>query len=104
MRRRKAVQAKTAWTTEKRGEVLAVLTTTNMSTEDEQEDNSFLIRPKPNSSADFKKIKKSLDQRANEMETERARKQRRTRRIGDQSANPLKIPSDQQQTWIIDQN
>jgi hypothetical protein len=102
MRRRKAVQGKTAWTNEKRASVLDVLTAQNMSTEDEEDDNSFAIRQKPNISAEFKKIKRSLDQRASEMESDRARKQRRPRKVGNDSATPLQIPAYPSQAWIIE--
>ena len=96
-RRRSALKL-TSWDEAKKKRVESVLRRAYMSSEDDDDEreNTFITRPKPNISRKFKKYLKHLDKVASRGE---AKKPRSSRVVGQASTHPL-VPREGHE-WII---
>lgn len=98
-RRRKALEAKATWDETKKKEIREVLIAQYMSSESEGE-NGFAVKHKPNESDKFCDLKKTLDDKATKMMSNRSRRQMAARTSTIASSQNRLLPLEPSHEWI----
>jgi len=96
-----AVDLKRSYPVVKKGKVKKCLTMEFMSSEDEEDDGSFSIRPLPWRSEVFEKILQELDAKTRLSQSKKSKRQTILRKIGEPSARPPPEHIEREDTWSI---